>query len=164
MTRDDSPQIQALFAFVQKALMHYGYQMLLLLMMLRADKDRFSLVETVDAFDRFYRRREELGLPLEKQRGNKHATLARNALPGTIKNGPYPRFQRKGFLSLSEDKNHFEIQPDLWKAMTPEDRAALRALAIDRLATHFGNERQLIEALVQYAFEGAGEGQHEIET
>jgi hypothetical protein len=58
------------------------------------------------------------------------------------------------------DKTHFEVQEDVWKAMTPRDRTTLRALATQRLATHFGEARHLIEALVQYAFEGAaGEGE-----
>jgi hypothetical protein len=154
MTSNDSPQIQALFAFVQKTPMLYGYKMLLLLVMLQVGKGGgFSLEETVGVFDRFYRRREELGLLPEKQRGTKQAQLARKDLPSTIKNGPAPRFQ--GFLSLSADKTHFEIQEDVWKAITPEDSAALCNLAIQRLATHFGDEKQLIEALVQYAFEDA---------
>jgi hypothetical protein len=150
MTSNDSPRVQALFAFVQKTPMQYGYKMLLLLMMLQAEGGCFSLEDTVEVFDRFYRRRKELGLPLEKQRGNKQAQLVRKYLPGTIKNGPAPRFQ--GFLSLSK-QGSFEIQPDLWKEMTSTDLAELRDLAIQRLSKHFGDKKPVIEALVAYAFE-----------
>jgi hypothetical protein len=64
MTSNDSPPIQALFTFVQKTPMQYGYKMLLLLIMLQAEGGSFSLEDTVEVFDRFYRRRKELGLPL----------------------------------------------------------------------------------------------------
>lgn len=170
MTNYDISPTQAFFAFVLKTQMLYAYQMLLLLVLLRADtQGKFSLEGTVEAFDRFYRKREQRGLLPEKQYGRKQAMLARKDLPGTIKNGPYPRFHDRGFLSLSEDKRYFAIQPDLWKAMTLGDSDALRALAIERLATHFlpidserlpphfAHERQLIEALVRYAFEEAAD-------
>jgi hypothetical protein len=159
MTRETSPLVQAFFVFIERTPMFYAYQMLLLLSLLTMSdaQGRFSLSSVVDGFDRFYRKREALFLArqvnlVEKQRGSKQPAIGTKELATTIRTSPFPRFQQREFLSWSEDKRQLVVQEQLWQALSEADRSALYALALDRLAAHFGDDRRLLEELVHFAF------------
>ncbi len=148
----NSPQIEALEEFVLTARMVQSYQMLLLLVMLsQAKGGRFSLQTAASRFTRFYQARTRAGLVAEQQHGSKQAAIDARQIESTIKNSPFPRFRDRGFLTLEGDQ--FEIPPALHRALTAEVRAQVRALAIRRLATYFGEGEAAIDALLQQSIE-----------
>jgi len=138
--------LTTLFDFVNNTYLEYAYQMLLLLVMIdKTDQNGLiSIDEAARYFIDFYRQRREAGLSGEKIYGSKRAamdnpsiTLAR--AKQTIKDSPFPRFERQGLLDLSEDEKYFVVNPALAEAMTEEVRDRLRAIARQRLEGHFEN-------------------------
>jgi hypothetical protein len=69
-----------------------------------------------------------------------------------LKTSPYPRFERQGLLDISEDNQYFMLNPALLAALTPIAKLALRAIAIQRIAEHFGEEISEVEEMVKKAF------------
>ena len=140
--------------------LEYSYQMLLLLVMLnRSDVNGwFSVKETAHCFKEFYRLRREAGLPPEKKRGSKIAVVDN---PGTsleemgdmIKTRPFPRFEWRGLLGLSDDSRYFIVNPALLGGLTNKVREDLRGIAIRRIASHFGEDVVSVEAMVVLAIE-----------
>ena len=57
-----------------------------------------------------------------------------------IKDSPFPRFERKGLLEISEDNRYLIINPALLSGITPLIKQDLRELAIRRMAEHFGED------------------------
>src|SRR6266581_3412845 len=157
---DEAQQValEALFSFIENTKLEYAYQMLLLLVMLyRSDKNgRFSLDETAYCFTEFYRLRREAGLPAEKSYGSKRAVVDNpHASPSQmrqmLKTSPFPRFERQGLLDMSEDERYFVINPALLEALTPSLKLDLSALAVRRMADHFGDDEFLVGAMVERA-------------
>ncbi len=64
---------------------------------------------------------------------------------------PFPRFERRGLLDVSEDNQHFIINPALLEALTPSHVEELRSIAIRRLSEYFGEDATTIEAMVTLA-------------
>jgi hypothetical protein len=147
--------LETMLDFARTTILVHAYQMLLLLVLLsRADQDgQLSLEETAYCFSQFYTLRENAGLPRERARGSKIAEvnksdLSRSKMARIIKIDPFPRFERRGLLDMSEDEHHFIINPALVAALTPHYREQLRIIALRRLAEHFGEDQTKIEALV----------------
>ena len=69
-----------------------------------------------------------------------------------LKTSPFPRFERQGLLDISEDNQYFILNPALLAALTPVSKLALRAIAIQRIAEHFGEEVLEVEEMVKKAF------------
>ena len=150
--------LDALIELLKEARLEYSYQMLLLLVMLsRADNNGiFSLEETASCFSRFYGIRKNAGLPIEKVHGSKHAEVERywdnvKRLKRIIEINPFPRFERRGLLDLSEDTEFFIINPALFTIMTPSLKLSLRSDAIDKLTLHYAEDRQSIETMLTEA-------------
>jgi HKD family nuclease len=142
-------------SYLRETRMVYAYQMLLSLIILsRADQQgRIAQKEAAHCFLRFYRLRDQLGLPREKQRAFRTAIvdqpfLSEAEIIHMIKIDPFPRLERLGLLEISEDEQYYIVNPALIQALSPEVRSRLRALAIRRLARHFGEEEATIEELV----------------
>jgi HKD family nuclease len=147
--------LETMLEFAETTPLVHAYQMLLLLILLsRVDQNgQLSLEEAAYCFSQFYTLRTNAGLPREKARGSKIAEvnksdLSRSKMARIIKIDPFPRFERRGLLDLSEDEQHFIVNPALLAALTPQYREQLRTLAIRRLAEHFGEDQSAIEALV----------------
>ncbi len=141
--------------FVRTTTLEYAYQMLLLLVMIsRSDANGwFAVEETAHCFMEFYRLRREAGLPPEKKRGAKRAVVDNPAvslaeMSELVKTRPFPRFERKGLLGLSEDGLYFIVNPALVEDLTGEMKRELRELALRRIATHFEQDIIEINALV----------------
>ena len=147
-----------LFEFAKTTQLEYAYQMLLLLIMLnRADENGlFSIEEAALCFAEFYKLRRDAGLVVEKRYASKHAvidnpyvTLAQ--IRHMLKTSPFPRFERQGLLSISEDGYYFVVNPALLGALTPMLKQKLYSLAVRRMADHFGDEEFVIEAMIAKA-------------
>ena len=136
--------LTTLFDFVNNTHLEYAYQMLLLLVILdKTDQNGvISIDEAAYYFIDFYRQRRESGLSGEKRYGSKRAAMDNPIITlakarQTIKDNPFPRFERQGLLYLSEDEKYFVVNPVLMEAMTEEVKAKLKQIGISRLKTHF---------------------------
>ncbi|GER82780.1 hypothetical protein KTAU_14170 [Thermogemmatispora aurantia] len=150
--------LEELEHYLQGTRLVYAYQMLLCLVMLAHTDNRgfFSQHQAATCFRRFYQLRDQRGLPREKQRGKRRAAiddpeLEESAFIEIIRIDPFPRFERRGLLEASPEGDYYIVNPALMRALTPEVRARLRDLAIQRLAQHFGEDRATIERLVEEA-------------
>lgn len=102
--------------------------------------------------------RVKAGLPIEKNYRSKKAEVENNwqninRLKYLIKINPFPRFERRGLLGISDDENYFIVNTALLAAITPSLKLKLRSDAIDKLAIHYGETRQKIEEMVTEALE-----------
>ena len=68
-----------------------------------------------------------------------------------LKTSQFPRFERQGLLDMSEDERYFVVNPALLEALTPTVRESLRKKAIERMVGHFGEDKEMIEAMVEEA-------------
>ncbi len=150
--------LETLFEFVENATLEYAYQMLLLFVMLRHFdvNGMFLLDETAKCFAEFYRLRREAGLPVEKDYGSKRAVVVNpnasiSQMRQMLKISPFPRFEREGLLDLSDDGRYFIVNPALLEALTTTAIERLRKRAIQRIAEHFGEDENMIEAMVTKA-------------
>lgn len=150
--------LETLNEFALTTKLSFAYQMLLLLvLLLHSDQDGMvSLDETVTYFQNFYQLRLDSGVMLEKKQGSGPAKFTnmqakQSELRYTLKSSPFPRFERRGLLSLSDDEHYFVINPALLPTLTPSVKQALRSLAIRRLAEHFSEDESFIETLVRNA-------------
>jgi HKD family nuclease len=150
--------IETLINFAKSAKLEYAYQMLLLLIMLAyTDENGFLTIEdAIDCFLAFYSLRSNAGLVREVNRGSKKAVIenprvTRSEVRQMLKESPFPRFEREGLLDLSEDTQYFIVNPALLTAITPSLKQELRALAIQRIAEHFGEDEDIIQAMVTKA-------------
>ncbi|MBX5451651.1 phospholipase D-like domain-containing protein [Thermogemmatispora sp.] len=144
--------------YMRETRMVYAYQMLLCLVILTHTDERgsFSQHEVAACFRRFYQLRDQEGLPRERQHGMRRAAiddpeLEEGTLIDIIRIDPFPRLERRGLLEISPEGDYYIVNPALVQALTPEARARLRELAIQRLAQHFGEDRATIERLVRKA-------------
>ena len=134
-------------------------QMLLLLTLLyQSDSNGFlTLEQAADCFMKFYKLRTEAGLTPEKSYNSRRAIaeipdVSRSKMRQMLKTSPFPRFERQGLLDISEDNQYFILNPALLAALTPVSKLALRAIAIQRIAEHFGEETLGVEGMVKKAF------------
>jgi HKD family nuclease len=144
--------------YLKETRMVYAYQMLLCLVMLtRADEQgHFPQREAARCFLAFYQLRREAGLPLEKARGSRHAVIEVDSVDEAevmrmVRIDPFPRFERQGLLEISDDGQEYVVNPALTEGLSSDARQRLRALAIRRLAEHFGEDEALIASLVNEA-------------
>jgi hypothetical protein len=147
--------LETLFEFAENTKLEYAYQMLLLLVMLRRSDENGQILldEAAYCFSEFYRLRRAAGRVAEKSYGSKHAVVdnPNASLPQMrqmLKTSPFPRFERQGLLDMSEDERYFVVNPALLEALTPTARESLRKKAIERMAEHFGEDGEMIEAMV----------------
>jgi HKD family nuclease len=151
--------IEAIFDLAKNAILVHAYQMLLLLVLLKYAKEGnpFLIEDAANCFIQFYRLRVEAGLPAELNRGSKIAEVnkPKNFIPSKmgkiIMIDPFPRFERRGLLDVSEDKKYFIINPALLEALTPSNMEELRSIAIRQLAKYFREDATTIEAMVTLA-------------
>ncbi|WP_052887494.1 phospholipase D-like domain-containing protein [Thermogemmatispora carboxidivorans] len=150
--------LEELERYLQETRMVYAYQMLLCLVMLvYADEHGFfSQQQAAACFRRFYQLRDREELPRERQRGGRRAAiddpeLEDSAFIEIIRIDPFPRLERRGLLEASPEGDYYIVNPALMRALTPDVRARLRELAIQRLVQHFGEDRVTIERLVAEA-------------
>ncbi len=136
--------LDTLLNFASNTYLEYAYQMLLLLIILdKADEQGLiSVDEAAQYFIEFYKQRREAGLPGEKIYGSKRAIMndpnvSLAKARQTLKNSPFPRFERQGLLDLSEDGKYFVVNPALLEALTNNEKEKLRMLAVERLEEHF---------------------------
>jgi hypothetical protein len=139
--------LETLFEFTKSTRLEYAYQMLLLLTLLNhSDNSGFlTLEKAAHCFIDFYKLRSEAGLTPEKSYNSRRAIaekpdVSRAKMRQMLKTSPYPRFERQGLLDISEDNQYFMLNPALLAALTPFAKLALRAIAIQRIAEHFGEE------------------------
>ncbi len=151
--------LETLFEFVKNTRLEYAYQMLLLLTLLyQSDSSGFlTLEQAADCFIKFYKLRTEAGLTPEKSYNSRRAIaeipdVSRSKMRQMLKTSPFPRFERQGLLDISEDNQYFILNPALLAALTPVSKLALRAIAIQRIAEHFGEETLEVEEMVKKAF------------
>ena len=147
--------LETLFEFIKSTRLEYAYQMLLLLTLLyQSDSNGFLMLEqAADCFIKFYKLRTEAGLPPEKSYNSRRAiaeipAVSRSKMRQMLKTSPFPRFERQGLLDISEDNQYFILNPALLAALTPVSKLALRAIAIERIAEHFGEEILEVEEMV----------------
>ncbi len=147
--------LETLFEFTKSTRLEYAYQMLLLLTLLNhSDNNGFlALEQAVDCFLEFYKLRAEAGLTSEKSYKSKRAVaeapnVSRSKMRQMLKTSPFPRFERQGLLDINEDNQYFIINPALFAALTPSTKQLLRAIAIQRIAEHFGEDVSMIETIV----------------
>lgn len=152
--------LETLIEFTDNTVLEYAYQMLLLLVMLnRTDKEgAFSLEETANCFYEFYNLRRLAGLPIEKAYKTRQATVdninvSTARICQMLKNSPFPRFERQGLLNISDDGKYFIINPALLVSLTPTVKEHLRKKAIERMRQHFGEDENMIEAMIKQAIE-----------
>lgn len=152
--------LEALLDLTKTSRLEYSYQMLLLLVMLSQTGNNgiFSIEDTAVRFSRFYELRVKAGLPVEKFYHSRKAEVEDNwqninRLKYLIKINPFPRFERRGLLDLSEDTNYFIVNPALLTIMIPTLKSNLRSVAIDKLAAHYADDRQKIEEMVTIAID-----------
>lgn len=150
--------LETILEFAENTRLEYSYQMLLLLIILyRTDENgQISVKEAAECFSQFYKLRRGAGLPVEKKRGLKSAAVDKDDLSLSkmsyfIKLNPFPRFERKGLLDLSEDNRYFIVNFALLAALLPEHKEELRSIAIRRLAEHYEEDSLSMEALVTAA-------------
>jgi HKD family nuclease len=147
--------LETLFRYSRTTTLVHAYQMLLLLIMLNRTGDGLlPLEEAAYCFSEFYRLRINAGFPMEKDRGSRHSDIEIGNLKKiskTIMIGPFPRFQSRGLMDLSEDIRYLSVSSALLTALTLSDRAELRSIAIKRLAEHFEQDEAIIEMLVAEA-------------
>jgi hypothetical protein len=77
--------------------------------------------------------------------------MAARHLRNTIKVGPFPRFNRHGFLTLQTGPSgeYFVISAPLQEALTMDAKAELREVSIQRFTKHFQEGRDMLERFVQ---------------
>ncbi len=151
--------LETIFEFAKSTRLEYSYQMLLLLVILyRTDTNgQISVKEAADCFSQFYKLRKNAGLPVEKRKQGLRsavvdkADLSLSRMSQIIKIDPFPRFERRGLLDLSEDNQYFIANPALLAALLPQYRDELRSIAIARLAEHYEEGRLTIEAMITLA-------------
>ncbi|GAC1471282.1 MAG: hypothetical protein NVSMB70_16140 [Chamaesiphon sp.] len=147
--------LETLFEFAKSTRLEYAYQMLLLLAILSQSDSNgcLTLEQAADCFINFYKLRTEAGLTLEKSYNSRRAIaevsgVSRSKMRQMLKTSPFPRFERQGLLDISEDNQYFILNPALLVALTPVSKIALQAIAIQRIAEHFGEEILEIEEMV----------------
>ena len=150
--------LETLFEFIKTTRLEYAYQMLLLLTLLNhSDNAGFSALEQVaDCFIKFYKLRTEAGLTPEKSYNSRRAIaeipdVSRSRMRQMLKTSPFPRYERQGLLDISDDHQYFILNPALLAALTPASKQMLRAIAIKRIAEHFGEDEPGIEVMVAKA-------------
>ncbi|MGH2495489.1 MAG: phospholipase D-like domain-containing protein [Ktedonobacteraceae bacterium] len=150
--------LETILEFARSTRLEYSYQMLLLLVMLyRTDGNgQISVGDAANCFSQFYKLRKEAGLPVEKKKALRSAVvdkadLSLLAMSRIIKIDPFPRFERRGLLDLSEDDRYFIVNPALLTALLPQDKDELRSIAIARLAEHYEESIVAIDALITVA-------------
>ena len=151
--------LETLFEFVKNTRLEYAYQMLLLLTLLyQSDSNGFlTLEQAAGSFIKFYKLRTEAGLTLEKSYNSRRAIaeipdVSRSKIRQMLKTSPFPRFERQGLLDISDDNQYFILNPALLAALTPASKLALRTIAIQRIAEHFGEETPEVEDMVKKSF------------
>ena len=150
--------LETLFEFIKTTRLEYAYQMLLLLTLFNhTDSTGFLALEQVaDCFIKFYNLRTEAGLTPEKSYNSRRAIaeipdVSRSRMRQMLKTSPFPRFERQGLLDISDDNQHFILNPALLAALTPASKQMLRTIAIQRIAEHFGEAISDVEAMVTQA-------------
>lgn len=151
--------LETLFEFARSTRLEYAYQMLLLLVILnRADTyGQILLKEAAYCLSQFYKLRKEAGLPVEKKKPGSKSSAVENIdsnvqrMMRIILMNPFPRFERRGLLDLSEDNQYLVINAALLETLLPTFRDELRSLAIKRLAAHYDEDIASIEVLVTLA-------------
>lgn len=152
--------LETLIEFTDNTVLEYAYQMLLLLVMLnRTNKDgSFSVEETANCFYEFYNLRRLAGLPIEKAYKTRQAivdniNVSFAKIRYMLKTSPFPRFERQGLLDISDDGKYFIVNPALIVSLTPPIKEYLRKKAIGRIRQHFGEDEEIIEAMIKQAVE-----------
>lgn len=150
--------LETLIEFIKTTRLEYAYQMLLLLTLLNhTDSAGFlALDQVADCFTKFYKLRAEAGLTPEKSYHSRRAIaeipdVSRSRMRQMLKTSPFPRFERQGLLDISDDNQYFILNPALLAALTPASKQMLRAIAIQRIAGHFGEAISEVEAMVTKA-------------
>ncbi|HET9999416.1 MAG TPA: phospholipase D family protein [Ktedonobacteraceae bacterium] len=150
--------LETVLEFAKNTRLEYSYQMLLLLVMLyRTDENgQIPVEDAARCFSQFYKLRKEAGLSVEKKKALRSAVVDKAdlnppAMSRIVKIDPFPRFERRGLLDLSEDGKYFIVNPALLTVLTPQYRAELRSLAIGRLAEHYEESLATIDALITVA-------------
>jgi HKD family nuclease len=151
--------LETILEFAESTRLEYSYQMLLLLVILyRTDESgQVSVEEAARCFSQFYQLRKDAGLPVEKRKQGLRsavvdkADLSLSRMSQIIKIDPFPRFERRGLLDLSEDKGHFIVNAALLAALLPQYKDDLRSIAIGRLAEHYEEDTLTIDAIVTLA-------------
>ncbi len=150
--------LETLFEFIKSTRLEYAYQMLLLLTLLyQSDSNGIlTLEQAADCFIKFYKLRTEADLTPEKPYNSRRAIaeipgVSRAKMRQMLKTSPFPRFERQGLLDISEDSQYFILNPALLAALTPFSKLALRTIAIQRIAEHFGEEIPEVAGMVKKA-------------
>jgi hypothetical protein len=128
----------------------------LLLVATENNHSEFSFKETAQRPSKFYRLRREVGSSAEKSYGLKQAVVDNatiSQLCQMLKTSPFPRFERRGLLELSEDERSFVLNPALLEALAPVVRDSLRRKAIARLMEHFGEGEKVVEEMLERSIE-----------
>lgn len=149
--------VDTFIAFVKTTRLEYGYQILLLLVILRNRDEIINIEAAALFFIRFYQQRQLKGLPVEKQYNGKNAlvqdidTVSIAKVRQMIKTSPFPRFESKGFLDLTDDGQSFILNQALLEGLTSEHKRELHGIATKRLANHFDQSETEIQELINAA-------------
>ncbi|MZP30419.1 DEAD/DEAH box helicase family protein [Heliobacterium undosum] len=123
------PIYDEFFLFVRQADMVFSYKSVLLMAMLElTDPDgRVRVDRLVERFARFYREREEQGLPVEapKAKMARVRDLTTDDIRNLLFEMPFEKFERKGYFRRCRELTEVEWHPSLWVKLTAGDKEML---------------------------------------
>ena len=137
---DDDNRKAIFMDMVRKMDMSFSYKPILLLgIMDHADaKGRVELSVLARYFRDFFDRRREAGLPVEKKNSIYYSGTATDSeIISNILSNPFRRFEYMNILSHTRTLGIIQVDPTVWKKLTPEDLEEIRAVCEEKLKEYF---------------------------
>lgn len=150
MTQSDQLSAEDLLSYMHRTSMQYAYKALLAVQMAWSGDGTLTTRDFAGFLYRFYRERDQRGLRLEKP--EKQPVLTEEKFRLAV-DTPCRLFREAGFLVKDGGELH------IWRCLSKEDRSALYQEALDRLAAHYQEPRELVEELMKVAGQGGAEAQ-----
>jgi hypothetical protein len=156
--RDDANIVDDFFKFAEAMDMATSYKPVFLLSLLDCidDKGRASVAAVTSNFRGFYQARLAAALIVERPG-------AAMALAGEMDDAaarrimlrmPFEKFERRGFLRYARDVAFIEFAPALWRRLTKEDAAKLRAQCERSIASYYAGVADRYGSVGPQAHEG----------
>jgi superfamily II DNA or RNA helicase len=121
--------------------MSASYKPVMLLAILDCvDNDgRAKLADVTANFRRFYERRKEAGLPVEKAtaRMAKVDGLEDAEVQRVMLDMPFEKFERRRYLRYDRDLAFVRFEPSLWRQLKPDDVARLRTICEESINKYY---------------------------
>jgi hypothetical protein len=100
---------------------------------------RAPLAEVVAKFRRFYAARNQAGLVVERAtaRMDKVDRLDDSEVQRVMLDMPFEKFERRKYLRYDRDLAFVRFEPSLWRQLTSDDRANLRAICDESIQKYY---------------------------